>query len=377
MLVFFYFIFGLYFIFLCVLIIGWEKLKGVDPEPPTSRKNPKISVIIPVRNEAKTVKRLLRSLFQQEYPKELYEVIVVDDNSTDETFEIVEECKKWDAWNLEIISSLKTPNVTPKKRALNSGLEVSSGDLIITTDGDCWMGKHWLKSISTVFQNKQNKFIAGPVFFSGTTGFWSKIVQLEFSSLIGSGGALLAFRYPLMCNGANIAFRRDAFIQVNGYEGVQDAASGDDVFLMQKIRRAFPDSVEFVKDRNMIVYTAPPSSFSNLYQQRRRWASKWNSPLLRTNWMIPVFLFIHYVSFFVLIAVWISSDATSAVLPLLILIKILLDFIFLERIRKFSRQKLSIPAFAVCELLYPIYTIIIGLAVHFGKWRWKGRRFKN
>jgi len=379
MLLFFLIIFLIYYLSVLVLLYGWNNIPCRKDHQDSKTKAYFISIVVSVRNEAKNIHNLLASLESQTYPQELYEVIFIDDQSEDSTSEIIEHFKAKNQLSIVLIKNNRDKHTdgSPKKAALTKGVSMAQGDIILTTDGDCWMQEHWLHSMVRAFDKKSTEFVSGPVVIVPGKELLSKIQSLEFASLIGSGAAMIRLNYPLMCNGANLAFRKSAFIEVGGYEGKDHHASGDDVFLMHKIYKGFPQSIIFNKSKKAIVYTGPEENFKNLITQRRRWASKWKSYQLTNSWIIPVFLFVHYLAFLALIVVMFIHS--SMIFPgiLLISLKIITDYIFLKKVLNFCNLQMQLTVFLLSSLLYPIYTLTIGILVQFGKWSWKGRKYKS
>lgn len=374
MLLYFLINFAIYYIFILFIIYGWQKV-GASSGGEKIVEIPFISVVIAVRNEEKNIVRLLNCLSGQSLSSNQFEIIIIDDNSEDQTFEEILKFANSDGLNLRLLKSDFDVNYgkPPKKAALQKGIESSEGDIIVMTDGDCWFGEDWLKSLTNAFAREKTMFVAGPVALTGNQSLLSKIQALEFSSLIGTGGALISLNYPLMCNGANLAFRKKAFYEVNGYD---KNTSGDDVFLMQKISASFKNSVTFQKDQRSIVYSLPQPSISDLIHQRKRWASKWNKHLPSFSWVLPVFLFTHYISFIAGIIAILVVPHFLWEIALLILSKTFLDYIILRKVMLFCKLQFEFWIFLLSEFLYPFYTLFIGISVHFGNYRWKGRMHK-
>ncbi|MDZ7608927.1 MAG: glycosyltransferase [Cyclobacteriaceae bacterium] len=374
MLLYFYLIFLLYFIFMAMMIIGWSGISK-DQKAIGMPGDLAVSVVIAVRNEEKNIVKLLRCLSSQTcQPKE---IIIVDDWSEDDTVKIIHDYLVENPMPVKILKmeNMGGASGSPKKAALTAGISMASGNIIVLTDGDCYMGKYWLQSMRQSFCDSIIKFVSGPVAVESSDGLLGKVQSLEFCSLLGSGAAMLQLGYPLMCNGANIAFRKAAFLEVNGYSGVDDTATGDDVYLMQKIYLKYPESLYFNKNEMALVKTHPAESLSAIINQRTRWASKWSMPMLRLGWVLPVFLFLFYISFLIsLPALFFSSAILHAVL--LLGFKLIPDYVFLKKVTKFCQEPMGIQVFLLSELIYPVYAIYIGLRVHVADWQWKGRTFK-
>lgn len=379
MVLYFSVIFFLYYFFVLALIYGWINIPAPDNTQKKAYKSQFISIIVAVRNEDKNIHKLFSSLESQTYPKELFEVIFIDDQSEDETAALIQEFKNKSKIKIILIQSDLNMNSgrSPKKAALTQGIEMAKGAVILTTDGDCQMNGNWLFSMMKPFNNNDIQLVSGPVVLNPGNKLLTKIQSLEFASLVGSGGAMISLNYPLMCNGANLAFRKSAFTQVGGYIGKDHFSSGDDVYLMHKIHHQFKGSVFFNRSRSSIVYTDPVDTLSDLIHQRRRWASKWNSYQLSYSSLIPILLFIYYLSFLGLI---VAMNMYSSIIffgIILIALKMIIDFIFLKKVMKFCNLHLRIPVYLLSSLLYPFYALTIGIMVHFGKWNWKGRKYKT
>jgi cellulose synthase/poly-beta-1,6-N-acetylglucosamine synthase-like glycosyltransferase len=379
MLIYFSIIFSIYYIFTLALLYGWSRSFTHKNGQALGDSDLFISVIVAVRNESENIIRLLSALESQCFPKKYFEVIVVDDGSEDDTIEVIQNFKNTCTINLQLagIDAERLQCTTPKKAALTAGIAKAQGSIIVTTDGDCWMGKYWLNSLVSGFQDPKTMFVSGPVAIEQGSNLFSRIQSLEFSSLIGSGGALIRLNYPLMCNGANLAFRKEAFEAVGGYDGVSQHASGDDVFLMQKIHANYLGGVAFVKDSKAIVFTRPALTIRELMMQRRRWAAKWNTYSLKLSWILPVFLFVLYLSFLLLVVLPVVRPKLLSMSVFFIAVKFILDFFFLKNVMKFCNLRMGYMVFLITELIYPLYALLIGTIVHFGKWTWKGRKHKT
>lgn len=257
---------------------GWIRVPYFIASSNTT--NTKLSVIIPVRNEALNIQSCIDSIVHQSYPKHLYEIIVVDDFSTDDTSTIV---KKYPEVKLISLQDFVLDKINSyKKKAIEIAIEHSTGDVIVTTDGDCIAKENWLQTIATFYESTQADLIAMPVLIDQTStkkqSFFTKLLQrfqsLDFMTLQGITGAAVSSKSMSMCNGANMAYTKKAFYDVDGFKGIDTIASGDDMLLMHKIVKQNPDKVHFLKSKEVIVQTQPVSSIGEFMNQRIRWASK-------------------------------------------------------------------------------------------------------
>lgn len=357
-------IFGLYFISMLALLYGWEKALARPVKTSTVQQS--ITVIVPMRNEAQNVSQIVQSISNQNYPIDKLQVIFVNDNSIDNTPEIFssDAPKNYSLINL-------SEGISGKKTAITRGVELATGSLIVITDADCQHDPNWLQSISNQFEKADVQMVVGPVAIKSNS-FFSTLQTIEFSSLIGSGAALLQWGVPAMANGANLAFKREAFLRVKGYEGNEYIASGDDEFLLRKIHTEFPNAIIFNNDANSIVRTEAQQSLHAFFQQRLRWASKWKHNTSGLSKVIAVVVFLFQLAFVaLLIAVMICP---IKFLQFILLAKIALDGIFLWRVSTFLKSKFSFLSFLPLEFIYPIYVIIIALLSQIVPYSWKGRK---
>ncbi|MCU0399012.1 MAG: glycosyltransferase [Cyclobacteriaceae bacterium] len=357
-----------YYILVSFLIQGW--IKAGNPSSGSNRKSV-ISVIVPVRNEEANITTLLDDLFKQDYPMNQLEILVVDDYSEDETTQRVNH---WKERHKDFpIRLLRLTTTSGKKQAITLGVEEAKGEIIITTDADCRVGPSWLSSVAACFEEGV-QFVAGPVNLGSDGTLIGDMQQLEFASLVGSGAALLAQGIPVMCNGANLAYRKNAFREVGGFEGNEGIPSGDDEFMMRKIHRSFPGSLRFNLRKGSVVTSSPASSWKQFMNQRIRWAGKWNVQGIGFSGLLAVFLFLFHAIVIGLIPLSFAGLIAWPVAIVLLLGKVLLEGIFLVRVQKFFSNSFSLPSFFMLQVVYPLYVIFFGLTANFLQAEWKGRR---
>lgn len=358
------------------LSLGWRKIPtfratGSKSEPP----GPSVSIVIAARNEAKNISICLNGILKQNYPPDKFEIIVVDDHSTDDTTREVEKLTIG-ASNLKLISlaAVKHEN-TGKKSAIAAGIAEAGGELIITTDADCRHPEQWVKSIAHYYKQYNPALICGPVVFEPQKSFTGWFMELEFMSLIASGAGALGLKKPLMCNGANMAFRREVFSGQGVFGESKKWASGDDVFLMHSISKRYgSDSIHFIKSVPAIVSTRPPASLREFIQQRIRWGSKTRAYFNS---------FTAWVALLVLLNSLLLSCSTlmlgfypDLAIPVLLSwsLKLLSDGLLLFFATSFfSRRKLLLWVLPF-QLLHLLYILIVGFMAAFAHYTWKGRR---
>ena len=265
----------IYVVFILQLIIGFEKVKSfvrTDEKPKTA-----FTIIVPFRNEEKNLSKLLQSISKLNYPYKLIEVILVDDFSTDSSERI---CIRWrlehEYLDTTLLENLRLSN-SPKKDAIGRAMPIAKHDWIITTDADCIVNPNWLLTIDNYIQNNDAEMIVGAVIYKTKNNWFHHFQQLDLLSLQGTTIGSFGINKPFMCNGANFAYTKKLFQELDGFNGNNKIASGDDVFLLQKAVAKVPEKVHYLKNTETIVKTKPENDLFQLFMQRVRWASKTSS----------------------------------------------------------------------------------------------------
>jgi len=357
--------------------LGWFKLNSISVGK--SHFSTFVSIIIPARNEEKNIITCLNHLLLQNYPKNLFEIIIVDDSSTDHTAELVEKfilVNEYHGIKIRLLKLSETAIISGyKKAAIKHGILNSSGNLIITTDADCESGEKWISSIASMYEAEHPKMIVAPVKIVTNNTFFSRLQALEFQSMIASTAGAIGMNRPIMCNGANLAYSREAFFAVGGFDGNENFASGDDLFLLFKICNRFDyQSIKFLKDSNAMIMTQPMKTYKDFLSQRLRWVSKSKG---YKNITIIITAMVVYLFNLVLIAGLMISFFNAQFINLeisLFLLKILFDFPLMLSITRFAKQQNLMWFYLPLQVLNSFYTVGIGLVGNFVRTSWKGRK---
>lgn len=354
------------------LFCAWNRIHKIEG---IKNNDLLFSIIIAVRNEGKNIKSLLESLYEQNYPKEQFEVIVIDDHSQDESQSLISRFIE-DKPQLQIKYFKLEEGKAGKKTALQKAYSLAKNEIFVMTDGDIRVPTNWLKIIAEAFKKQEIKVILGGVKIESLNSFVGKFQGLEMLSLIASGAGAAELNQPIMSNGANMAFRKSILESIKFDKIKPEIASGDDVFLMLETKRIFgADSIRFVKDAEHFVTTKPVQSWKELINQRKRWVSKSGHYsdrfLLMSSWIV-------LLQNLVLIVLLISALFIPVLLKTLVLVwlaKFIFDFIFLRNICRFTSQNYLLKYYPLMALIYPFfisYTAIVGQFSHFS---WKGRDY--
>jgi poly-beta-1,6-N-acetyl-D-glucosamine synthase len=340
----------------------------------TEKGDVKISVIIPARNEEENIGALLKALQQQSYSKELFEVIVIDDHSTDKTASIVQQ------YTFTKLIQLKEDAINSyKKKAIETGIAAAGGELIVTTDADCIPPTDWLQTIASFHKKTNAAFIAAPVVIDCGLSAVQIFQSLDFIVLQGITGASVYKKIHSMCNGANLAYERKAFYEVGGFAGIDTIASGDDMLLMHKIWKKYPDRIHYLKSKDVIVSTQPVNSLAAFFNQRIRWASKADKYDDKRILAVLLLVYLFNVSLLVLPISTIFIHFSFSVFfywVLLLASKTIVELFFLYPVAEFFNKTKLIWLFPLFQPLHILYTIIAGFLGKFGSYTWKGRKVK-
>ena len=332
-----------------------------------------VSIVLPVRNEAENILKTLSTLASQDYYKGLYEIIVVDDQSTDDTIEKVNKFIKSNSVVRILVTQITASEKNVgKKAAIAKAIEIAKGEIIITTDADCTVGSKWLVALVSPFSNDEVNMVLGKVEIDEGNTLLHKFQHIEFATLIGLTGATAQMQKPLLCNGANLAYRKSVYNEVNYYDIINEGYSGDDVFLMQKIHDKYPGSISFIKSDDALVLTTPKNTWQELIQQRKRWISKMSNYKSSRASYLGVFIFAVNLA---LLFIAIHSLLSLNIIPIFLfwIIKSIVDYIFIRGVSgKMSSVNLFINVFRF-EGSYAIYLIRL-LTFSTNKLEWKGRK---
>ncbi len=252
-----------------------------------------------------------------------------------------------------------------KKNALKEGVVAANGSLIVTTDADCIPGPDWLKKICSFQQSQPCDLIICPVQLTDRKSLFARLQALEFKTLIASGAGAAGEGMPILCNGANLAFTKDAWMQ-SKHDLVDEQMSGDDIFLLQSIKKR-GGVIRFLKSESALVFTEPAKTLAAFFKQRRRWASK--SPAYTDLQLIFTACVVFSISFWLLILVF-SSVIYPTHLSVFFFtfgLKFFADIIFLYCIRPFFKIKhLWFDSFLL-SLIYPFYIVSVAISAFFFK----------
>ena len=335
--------------------------------------NPFVSVVIAARNEESNILPLVNSLSKQSYPKDKFEIIIVNDRSTDNTLKILHKYKKL-LTQLYVFNIKKTPlGWAAKKWALKFGIDQSNGEIILQTDADCIVPHFWIEKIVNQFANQNVAFVTGPSPMGSQKNFLDKLFFLDSMAQDSISAAGFTNNIALTCSGRNIAFRKLIYNEINGYIGNESIPSGDDDLLMHKIYNLNKYKMIFLLSKDIIVSTKAPNTIKQFFLQRLRFASKGllyykMNTNISFRMILPLILLTNIFYFYYLICL---LKLPSMYYLILLLIKNLSDLYILYNYFYSIGQSFSFLSFLFLSILHPIYIITFGILGSFINVKWK------
>jgi cellulose synthase/poly-beta-1,6-N-acetylglucosamine synthase-like glycosyltransferase len=359
-------------VYLCFLLKvrhGIFNVRIIEHIPP---RPVKVSIIIPFRNEEAHIIQSLQSILKLDYDIDFLEAIYVNDASTDRSAQAFKDYERFPHIKLiELPESGKTES--RKKIAIQTGIDHATGEIILGTDADCVFSPAWVKTMISMF-DEHTGFVSGPVAYHNCKTSFEKIQQLEFSGLVLCGAGLIGCSDPMICNGANIAYRRHLFNQTDGFADDIQLSSGDDELLMRKIFKT-GYKVKFCFNHDAVVYTLPSRTMDEFIEQRSRWASK--GKYYKKNFLyfqlLPIFLFFVLLVSLPLFSVLSTSGALFAFFIVLFSIKSISEYSILKHGKEIFRNDLTPGLYLKAAVLQPVYIILAVIKGYSGRYRWKGR----
>ncbi len=364
-----------YFLILVFLIKNWESLPVFHRKK--SKHHPWITVLVPARNETDHIRNCIQHILAQDYPN--FDIIVIDDHSTDDTVDKVNALKDE---RVQVISlatrTFPKEAQSFKKLGIEIGVKAAKGTWIVMTDADCIMKKQWLSNIANAANHSDDVLIAGPVLYTQDQSLFEQWQSLDFIGMMGVTGAGIHSQSVHLCNGANLAFKKSVFEEINGYQDYHHLASGDDMLLLQKIRAIYPNRIRFLKSKHAATYTYPMRTMVSFWRQRVRWATKTTSYPEKRTTLIWALVWLFCVSIFIapILSVWFGYWAWIVFLGQFLL-KVILDYIFLSKVAHFFErpQLVSFKVYFPAIFFELSYIILVGLAGNLQKkYVWKGRK---
>ena len=324
-----------------------------------------VTIVVPFRNEAQNLGALIKSLNDLELGHHQVEVLFINDHSTDNSVNVIAD----NAISLKY--NVLNNSLTGKKEALKLAWQHASGDIVLQTDADCVLPSTWLVSMLHPFANEKVQLVSGPVDFYATTNFWSKMVRLDFNALIAIGAAHIAWGKPMLCNGANLAYRKNI---LQSFDYRENKASGDDIYLMQHVHATSLEGICFNKKQDAMVMTSGPQHFREFLNQRIRWASKNGDYDLKQNTRVLAFVWLYNLVILLSFLSFSSLGCTAA--ALLVVLKVLAEDKFYSSFSSFFSLLGWFKTILIGQPFHIMYMAILPPLSQVLKYQWKERKLK-
>ena len=368
----FSFVIVAYGTFTTLAIIGLGKLKRIPESLFFNTPGSFISIIISARNEEKNIEECLSQIEKQNFPKENFELIIVDDASNDATFQLAKQFLEKSSLNFQIIQQKEHQG---KKKNIANAIELSKGDIIITSDADVsYRNQNWLLTISNYFRIHNPNLLIMPVDFVTQRGILPAFQIIENIALTGITAGYTGTNKPFMCNGANLAFKKTVYHNINGYESHMHISSGEDVFLLEGIKKLPESSIHYFLSRELIVKTKPQTSIKDFFNQRIRWAYKAKYNPNGLNMFAGIIIVLANFIFMALFVAILKKSVFIPYLSIFAVAKLLFDFLLLFLASVFLGRVKYIWWLIPFECIYWLYALTIGTASLFLKPYWKGKK---
>ncbi len=338
------------------------------------------TVIVPFRNEEAHLTNLLQSLAEVDYPQNSWQIILVNDASTDNSLEVINKCiSRYALTNIDVIDNVRT-SASPKKDALQTAIHTSKHQWIVTTDADCTVPVNWLNILDAIIQQQSPLMVIMPVAIATTAqpSFLTAYEQLDFLSLMGATAGSFYMGLPFLCNGANLAYEKEAFTAVQGFANNNHIASGDDHFLLEKFQEKFKNRISYLRSPDAIVTTQPQEQWNIFIAQRTRWAAKssaytfWFSKLMGILVLAVNLLSVVGVLYYAF-----AKAETQSIILMGLVIKLVVDIILIATEASFYNRKRYLKWYPVVMVCYPFISTFIALRSLTTGYQWKGRNYKQ
>jgi len=359
----------IYILFISFIIFGFYNISILKRDENNILQE--ISIVVAVRNEQDNILGLFNSINDLSYPKDKFEVIIINDNSDDDTEKLINKIVQDSGLNISYFNLL---GKTSKKEALKLAISKAKYKIISTTDADCLLPVYWLKLISNQFNNNTNMLL-GPVMFKKTKGFLGAFQVLDMLAIQGVEFGMLNYNKPILNNGANLSFSKNVYLNVGGYDNFK-TPSGDDVFLLEKFVRKSSNYVKGILDNQFTIETNPEFNFRSFINQRLRWASKSDHYKNKYLQGVSLIIFLENISQIFIYSSMILVDKYMILCLILLLAKWMIDLILLILTSSFFGRKRYLIYFIPVQIIYPIYIVLVAILSKMIKYKWKGRIYK-
>jgi len=353
---------SLYFIQTALMMIGaFRKFPRIKKD-----ELPSASVIVAARNGRENILNCLISLHNLEYPEGKLEIIIVDDDSTDDTYEIIADFIK-DKNRFKLIKPTKQIAAKPgKANALANGIEISGGEIIMTTDADCVVSPTWAITLASYY--KGDVAFVGGFTTQNSDSLFNGMQAVDFVYLLTVAAGTINLGQPVSCIGNNMSFTRKAYDEIGGYASIPFSVT-EDLALIRKIKALKKYKIIYPMDKGSLVVSKPLENLKSIYHQKKRWGVGG----LKTE---ALGFFVIGTGFLANLLVLVSPFIFSAPILYLVFFKLTSDYLLLYSSHKYLDLPFTFTSYLVFEIYYTFYVVILPLVVFINRdVNWKGREY--
>jgi poly-beta-1,6-N-acetyl-D-glucosamine synthase len=358
----------LYIGFMLYGAVGFLRGKTFEPSTRAGLKT-RTCIIICARNEEKNIEACIRSVLEQNFDRSLLELIVVNDASKDNTLQIAQDILQNSGVHFQIISN---PTQEGKKRSITKAITLSTSELIITRDADTYtLSTDWLRTIVSFYEETSAGMIIAPIDVEAQNDIVSQLQKFETAALSILTAGYAINHHAFLCNGANLAFAKSLFTEVEGYKKHMHVASGDDVLFLEDVKKKYPEKISYLKQKKAAAITYPVNGLNDLFSQKIRWSKKVNvNPNPLNLFTGATILMVHILSlFFILKAVFVCR--ISALGLIFISSRLIIDFLLLFLGSAYFNKPVKWLWFLPLSIIYSVYVVLISLLSLVVKPKWK------
>jgi poly-beta-1,6-N-acetyl-D-glucosamine synthase len=338
--------------YLFLLLRIFLNLIKISPYQPRNNSEIFVSVIVACRDEEKNLPFLLSDISCQNYRSDKFELIIVDDNSLDSTFNVASGYSR-----IKNLKVLRNAGIG-KKTSIKTGVRASAGKLIVTTDADCRMGKNWLRTIVSFYHENNSEMIICPVRLDEGNSFFHSFQELEFLSLQGITAGTAYSGDPVMCNGANLVFLKEVYLKYSGNLH-KELVSGDDIFLLHNVKRDHGNKIKWLESNEAMVTTGASKTLHSFISQRARWISKAGSYSDSYTQTLAIVTFVTILVQLFLLICGLFSPGFLWVFTAFFALKSIPDFLIINNTAARYKKASLLKWFAISQLVYPVYVLVI------------------
>lgn len=329
----------------------------------------RFSIVIAARDEQKTIANCIRTITEQNFPKQNIEVILVNDNSEDETAETAK--KLLIQYDIDHTIITNTQHLG-KKKSLIKAIDVAKHNYIIARDADTFTATNdWLSSISSYIQETKKEFIICPIAIKHQGGLLSAMQEVETSVLNIFTIATTYFKIPFLCSGANLVFSKRLFEQTNKYADHLHIQSGDDVYFLEAVKKLEPHQITYLKNTDALVYTYPEPSIEKLFSQKIRWSGKVFKLTNLFNWLSAAIIAFCNLTFVYLVFMLVMSVFNAKITLFFVFLKLIIDILLVFLASHFVKVKCNAVSIGLVAFLYPFYATSVAFLAPVIKPKWK------